>query len=98
MTWLQRYCIRTFVQRLVGMRDLSTGKVCDGAGQLRLMYRTPDWEEFVSLAVTEIRLYGAGSIQVPHRPLQRSGQRAFQDSEDHAFAETADSQGVGGAR
>ena len=53
--------------RLVGTRDLSTGRVRDGAGRLRLVYRTPDWEDFVSLAVTEIRLYGAGSIQVPRR-------------------------------
>jgi uncharacterized membrane protein len=53
--------------RLVGTRDLSTGRVHDRRGRLRLIYRTPDWEDFVSLAVTEIRLYGAGSIQVPRR-------------------------------
>ncbi len=53
--------------RVVGARDLSTGRVWDHAGKLRLTYRTPDWEDFVSLAVTEIRLYGAGSIQVPRR-------------------------------
>ncbi len=53
--------------RLVGTRDLSTGRVHDRAGKLRLIYRTPNWEDFVSLAVTEIRLYGAGSIQVPRR-------------------------------
>jgi uncharacterized membrane protein len=51
--------------RVVGARDLSAGRVWDQAGKLRLIYRTPDWEDFVSLAVTEIRLYGAGSIQVP---------------------------------
>jgi uncharacterized membrane protein len=53
--------------RLVGTRDLSTGRVRDRRGRLRLIYRTPDWEDFVSLAVTEIRLYGAGNIQVPRR-------------------------------
>ncbi len=53
--------------RVVGMRDLGTGRVRDKAGKLRIIYRTPDWEDFVSLAVTEIRLYGAGSIQVPRR-------------------------------
>jgi uncharacterized membrane protein len=53
--------------RLVGTRDLSTGRVHDRRGRLRLISRTPDWEDFVSLAVTEIRLYGAGSIQVPRR-------------------------------
>jgi uncharacterized membrane protein len=53
--------------RIVGMRDLSTGRVRDEAGRLRLIYRTPDWGDFVDLAVTEIRLYGAGSIQVSRR-------------------------------
>ncbi len=53
--------------RVVGTRDLGTGRVLDRVGKLRLIYRTPDWEDFVSLAVTEIRLYGAGSIQVPRR-------------------------------
>ena len=49
------------------------------------MYPTPGWEDFVSLAVTEIRLCGAGSPQVTRRlqvmfeqlvqvvPAQRSG-------------------------
>jgi uncharacterized membrane protein len=53
--------------RIVGTRDLSAGRIRDGAGHVRLVYRTPDWDEFVSLAVTEIRLYGAESIQVPRR-------------------------------
>ncbi len=53
--------------RVVGTRDLGTGRVRDKAGKLRIIYRTPDWEDFVSLAVTEIRQYGAGSIQVPRR-------------------------------
>ena len=29
--------------------------------------RTPQWEDFVALAVTEVRLFGAASIQVPRR-------------------------------
>lgn len=53
--------------RWVGVRDLSTGTVRDRTGRLRLIYRTPDWEDFVHLAITEIRLYGTGSIQVPRR-------------------------------
>jgi uncharacterized membrane protein len=53
--------------RRIGTRDLSTGRVHDRAGRLRLVYRTPDWEDFVRLAVTEIRLYGVGNIQVPRR-------------------------------
>ncbi len=53
--------------RTVGNRDLSTGRVTDAAGRLRLVYRTPDWEDFVYLAVTEIRLFGGESIQVARR-------------------------------
>jgi uncharacterized membrane protein len=51
----------------VGLRRLDTGLVHDSAGQLRLTYRTPDWEDFVGLAVTEIRQFGANSTQVVRR-------------------------------
>jgi uncharacterized membrane protein len=53
--------------RQVGSRQLDTGQDRDSAGRLRLIYRTPDWEDFVSLAVTEIRHYGGNSIQVARR-------------------------------
>jgi len=53
--------------RLVGTRQLDTGQVRDRAGALRLVYRTPFWEDFVSLAVTEIRHFGGDSIQVARR-------------------------------
>jgi uncharacterized membrane protein len=53
--------------RNVGSRRLDDGRVHDSAGQLRLLYRTPDWEDFVLLAVTEIRQYGGSSIQVVRR-------------------------------
>jgi len=53
--------------REVGMRRLDTGMVRDSTGQLRLVYRTPDWEDFVGLAVTEIRQFGASSTQVVRR-------------------------------
>ena len=53
--------------RNVGMRRLDTGLLRDRDGRLRLVYRTPDWEDFVELALTEIRHYGAGSIQVARR-------------------------------
>jgi uncharacterized membrane protein len=51
----------------VGRRDLSTGTVCDNYGNIRLLYRTPDWEDFVLLGVTEIRHYGANSVQIMRR-------------------------------
>jgi uncharacterized membrane protein len=53
--------------RDVGLRRLDTGLVHDSAGQLRVVYRTPDWEDFVRLAVTEIRQFGGNSTQVVRR-------------------------------
>jgi uncharacterized membrane protein len=52
---------------LLGDREIETGVVRDSSGEIRLMYRTPSWEDFVDLAVTEIRLYGANSPQVTRR-------------------------------
>jgi len=51
----------------VARRRLDTGRVCDAAGALRLAYRTPDWDDFVSLSVTEIRQFGRESIQIVRR-------------------------------
>jgi uncharacterized membrane protein len=53
--------------RLVGLRDLRGEEFRDMAGELRLVFRTPNWEDFVHLACTEIRHCGAGSIQVTRR-------------------------------
>jgi uncharacterized membrane protein len=53
--------------RSVGNRDLDEDRALDSSGQLRLVYRTPDWNDFVHLAVTEIRHYGKDSIQVTRR-------------------------------
>jgi uncharacterized membrane protein len=53
--------------RSVGGRRLDEGLAHDRSGSLRLVYRTPDWEDFVCLAVTEIRQFGGTSIQVARR-------------------------------
>jgi uncharacterized membrane protein len=53
--------------RRVGTRSLDDGRVRDAAGRVRLVYRTPNWEDFVQLAVTEIRQFGGQSIQVIRR-------------------------------
>jgi uncharacterized membrane protein len=53
--------------RKVGNRRLDDGRLRDAADRLRLAYRTPDWEDFVCLAVTEIRLFGGASIQIARR-------------------------------
>jgi len=53
--------------RVVARQQLNTGQVFDKTGQLRLIYRTPNWENFVNLALTEIRHYGNDSIQIVRR-------------------------------
>jgi uncharacterized membrane protein len=56
-----------YLLRQIGRRDLGKGHARDALGAVRLLYRTPDWEDFVYLAVTEIRHFGATSIQVARR-------------------------------
>jgi uncharacterized membrane protein len=51
----------------VGSRQLDPGMIYDEDRNLRLIIPVPKWEDYVSLAVSEIRLYGANSIQVPRR-------------------------------
>jgi uncharacterized membrane protein len=53
--------------RNVGGRDLNDERVRDASGRTRLVYRTPAWEDFVKLAVTEIRHFGGASIQIARR-------------------------------
>jgi uncharacterized membrane protein len=53
--------------RNVGSRHLDDERVRDAAGRVRLVYRTPAWEDFVQLAVTEIRHFGGVSIQIARR-------------------------------
>jgi uncharacterized membrane protein len=53
--------------RHVGNRRLDDERVRDAAGRVRLIYRTPNWEDFVVLAVTEIRQFGSASIQIARR-------------------------------
>ncbi len=53
--------------RRIGRRHLRTDEITDDSGQLRLVLRTPNWEDFVHLAFTEIRHCGGGSLQVVRR-------------------------------
>ena len=53
--------------RVVGKRRLHSEALRDPAGQRRVIQRTPNWEDFVHLACTEIRSCGAGNIQVARR-------------------------------
>jgi uncharacterized membrane protein len=43
------------------------GELRDGAGRIRVLVPTQSWEDMLTLAVTEIRLYGANAIQVVRR-------------------------------
>jgi uncharacterized membrane protein len=52
---------------LVGRRHLHNDALFDANGALRLIFPTPGWDDFVQLALSEIRLYGAGNFQVSRR-------------------------------
>jgi uncharacterized membrane protein len=51
----------------LGRRRLEIGAFRDGAGSLRLAVPFPDWEDFLMLALEEIRHYGAQSKHVMRR-------------------------------
>jgi uncharacterized membrane protein len=53
--------------RAVGKRDLRDDRILDDAGRLRVVSRTPNWDDFVQLTFCEIRQCGAGNIQVVRR-------------------------------
>jgi uncharacterized membrane protein len=53
--------------RSVGTRHLRTDEVLDISGQLRVIVRTPNWEDFVHLAFSEIRACGANNLQIVRR-------------------------------
>jgi uncharacterized membrane protein len=53
--------------RLVGKRSLRVEEIEDRSGRVRVVLRTPNWEDFVHISFREIRQYGAGSIQIARR-------------------------------
>lgn len=58
------------LQRLLhhaGASNLSTDYVRGPEGNLRVIFRTPDWDDFVHLAFSEIRFYGAENVQIARR-------------------------------
>jgi len=58
------------IQRLllaVGQRHLRGEVIADRQGEPRLIWRTPDWEDFVHLACHEIRICGASNAQIARR-------------------------------
>jgi uncharacterized membrane protein len=53
--------------RSVGERQLRDEQVRDSAGDVRLFFPTPNWENYVHVAFREIRHYGTESLQVVRR-------------------------------
>ena len=53
--------------RAVGKRHLRTEEISDESGTLRLIIRTPNWEDFVHLAFSEIRSCGSNNLQIVRR-------------------------------
>ena len=51
----------------LGRRNLDIGAYDDDAGRLRLVVPFPTWDDFLLLALDEIRTCGAGSVQVMRR-------------------------------
>lgn len=55
--------------RRLAVRRLDVNYVHGPSGSLAVVYPTPDWEDLLALALDEIRLYGAQSLQVMRRLL-----------------------------
>jgi uncharacterized membrane protein len=53
--------------RRAGKRNLRTDQILDRSGEVRVIFQTPNWEDFVNLAFSEIRFYGAENIQIARR-------------------------------
>ena len=53
--------------RMVGRRSLRNHEILDQLGQPRVIFRTPNWEDFVHISFREIRQFGAGSLQIARR-------------------------------
>src|SRR3984957_15781149 len=59
--------IDDILQRLAG-RSLGDGRLLDeDGGRVLVRFPAPQWDAFLALALDEIILYGAGSIQVARR-------------------------------
>jgi len=55
------------VLRSAGRRNLRTDSILDEHGKLLVIFRTPNWNDFVHLAFAEIRAYGASNVQIARR-------------------------------
>ena len=53
--------------RMVGRRKLRGEVILDEGGQPRLIFRTPNWEDYVNVACSEMRACGADNLQIARR-------------------------------
>jgi len=53
--------------RKAGNKNLRTDEILDKTGKLIVIFRTPNWRDFVHLAFTEIRHCGAQNMQIARR-------------------------------
>ena len=53
--------------RLLGRRELRGELINDDAGTPRVIFRTPNWDDYVHVACTEIRAFGGNSMQIVRR-------------------------------
>jgi uncharacterized membrane protein len=53
--------------RMVGRRKLRGEVILDDGGRPRVIFRTPNWEDYVQVACSEIRACGAKHLQVVRR-------------------------------
>jgi len=53
--------------RMVGKHYLRTDGILNKSGKLRLIFRTPNWEDYVHLAFSEIRSCGSNNLQIVRR-------------------------------
>lgn len=53
--------------RYVGKRHLHDDFVRDASGRVRVVLRTPNWKDFVSISCREIRACGANNLQIARR-------------------------------
>jgi uncharacterized membrane protein len=68
--------------RMVGKRSLHIEEIVDGSGRVRVIWRTPNWEDFVHISFREIRQCGAGSIQIARR-LRAAVENLIQSLPEH---------------
>ncbi|MFL9934063.1 DUF2254 domain-containing protein [Paraburkholderia sp. RL18-103-BIB-C] len=71
--------------RVVGKRSLHVEEMVDRSGRVRVILRTPNWEDFVHISFREIRQYGAGSIQIARR-LRAAIENLVQSLPEHRHA------------